>query len=45
MTLSGGVVNVMNDFSNDFTALISMADQQLYISKNSGRNQVNSITI
>lgn len=45
VTISGGVIKVVNDFSQDLISLISMADEQLYISKNNGRNQVTAIEI
>jgi diguanylate cyclase (GGDEF)-like protein len=45
LTVSIGVVNVVNDFSKSMVDLISLADKQLYLSKGNGRNQINAITI
>lgn len=45
LTVSIGLVSVTNDFSNSFDRLVSMTDEQLYISKNSGRNMISSIDI
>ncbi len=45
LTVSVGVVNVVDDFSKSMVDLISLADKQLYLSKGNGRNQINVITI
>ncbi|MFQ3208478.1 MAG: diguanylate cyclase (GGDEF)-like protein [Glaciecola sp.] len=45
LTVSCGAVRVEDDFSKDLTDLISLADEQLYLGKNKGRNQVNSTII
>lgn len=45
LTVSCGAVRVENDFSKEMIELISLADEQLYLSKNQGRNRVNAITI
>jgi diguanylate cyclase (GGDEF)-like protein len=45
LTVSIGVVRVVDDFSKEMIDLISLADEQLYLSKDEGRNQVNVITI
>lgn len=45
LTVSCGVVRVEKDFSKEIIELISLADQQLYLSKDQGRNQVNSTSI
>ena len=41
MKISGGVLKVQNDFTKELNSLIALADEQLYISKNRGRNQIN----
>lgn len=45
LTVSCGVIRVEKDFSKEIIELISLADQQLYLSKDQGRNRVNSISI
>jgi len=45
LTVSCGAVRVENDFSKEMIELISLADKELYTSKNQGRNQVNTISI
>lgn len=45
LTASCGVVHVVDDFSKTIVDLIALADEQLYVSKDNGRNQVNVNTI
>lgn len=45
LTVSCGVLRVERDFSKALIELISLADEQLYISKHKGRNQVNTVTL
>jgi diguanylate cyclase (GGDEF)-like protein len=45
LTASCGVVRVVDDFSKSMLELISLADEQLYLSKDKGRNQVSAVTI
>lgn len=45
MTVSCGVVRVAQDFSTDFDKLLSLTDEQLYKSKNNGRNQVTTLDL
>jgi diguanylate cyclase (GGDEF)-like protein len=45
LTASCGVVRVVDDFSKSLIDLIALADEQLYLSKDNGRNQVNTITL
>jgi len=45
LTVSCGAVRVEDDFSKEMIELISLADKQLYLSKNQGRNRVNAVTI
>ena len=45
LTISCGVIRVEADFSKEMIELVFLADQQLYLSKAQGRNQVNSINI
>jgi diguanylate cyclase (GGDEF)-like protein len=45
LTVSCGAVRVEEDFSKEMIELISLADEQLYQSKNQGRNRVNAVTI
>jgi diguanylate cyclase (GGDEF)-like protein len=43
VTISAGVATVIPDESQNYSALINLADRALYISKNNGRNQINHI--
>jgi diguanylate cyclase (GGDEF)-like protein len=45
LTVSCGAVRVEDDFSKDLIGLISLADEQLYLGKHKGRNQVNETII
>ena len=45
LTVSIGVVKVVDNFSKSIVDLISLADKQLYLSKDNGRNQINVISI
>ncbi|MFT5276450.1 MAG: diguanylate cyclase (GGDEF)-like protein [Glaciecola sp.] len=45
MTVSVGVISVFNDFTKDLITLTSLADEQLYMSKEQGRDRVNFVDI
>jgi diguanylate cyclase (GGDEF)-like protein len=45
VTVSGGAIKVHDDFSKDLTSLITLADEQLYLSKHQGRDRINIIEI
>ena len=45
LTASCGVIRVVDNFSKTIAELIALADEQLYVSKDNGRNQVNVTTI
>ncbi len=39
MTVSAGICSIVEDFTSDFDALIKYADEQLYLSKRTGRDK------
>ncbi|WP_371195435.1 diguanylate cyclase [Glaciecola sp. SC05] len=45
LTISCGVIRVQNDFTLEMKELVTLADEQLYLSKRKGRNQVNSSVV
>ena len=40
VTISGGVANIKNVESKEQNEIIRLADEALYVSKNSGRNKI-----
>lgn len=44
MTVSAGILSVAADFGIDFESMIKLADEQLYLSKRSGRNKISILS-
>lgn len=44
MTVSAGIFSAASDFSVDFESMIKLADEQLYLSKRTGRNKISILT-
>ncbi|WP_371195387.1 diguanylate cyclase [Glaciecola sp. SC05] len=44
MTVSAGILSVAADYGIDFESMIKLADDQLYLSKRTGRNKISILT-
>jgi PleD family two-component response regulator len=44
MTVSAGILSISKDFTIDFESMIKLADDQLYISKRTGRNKISILS-
>jgi diguanylate cyclase (GGDEF)-like protein len=43
MTVSAGVISIKDDYTLDFESMIKLADDQLYLSKRTGRNKISTL--
>lgn len=43
MTVSAGILSIKTDFTLDFESMIKLADDQLYLSKRTGRNKISTL--
>lgn len=43
MSVSAGILSVSTDYAIDFESMIKLADEQLYLSKRTGRNKISTL--